>query len=75
MPTAPETAPQTTPQTTLKTAKQEALTLISHLPDTTTIEEMMYELYVLEKIRKGKEDIEQGKSISADDLDKEIETW
>lgn len=48
-----ETAPETAPQTTLKTAKQEALTLISHFPDTATIEEMMYELYALEKIRKG----------------------
>jgi len=50
------------------TAKQEALGVIQRLPDNTNIEEIMYRLYVLENIRKGQEDAEQGKTQSAEEV-------
>jgi hypothetical protein len=55
--------------------KQEALRTINALPDDTDIEEIMYRLYVLDKVRKGQNDIEQKQILSSDELKREIETW
>ena len=37
----------------MHTAKQDVRTLLDHLPDHSTIEDIQYHLYVLEKIRRG----------------------
>jgi predicted transcriptional regulator len=59
----------------MQAAKQEALDAIARLPDDTDMDEIMYRLYVLDKIRKGREAAEQGRTISHEDLKREIETW
>ena len=59
----------------MENLKQRVITIFKKLPDNATIEDMMYRLYVIEKIRKGKEAIKDGKAISVDDLKKEIEKW
>lgn len=55
--------------------KQEALDAIQRLPDTADTEEIMYRLYVLENIRKGQQDAAEGKTLSAEELLKDIESW
>jgi len=55
--------------------KKEAINTITQLPDDVDMDEIMYRLYVLDKIRKGQEDIAQGRVISAEDLKREIEKW
>ena len=57
------------------TLKQDALETLQRLPDNADIEEIMYRLYVLENIRRGQQDAEQGKSIPAEQLLKDIQTW
>ena len=42
----------------MQAAKQEALNTISQLPEDTDMDEIMYRLYVLDKIRKGQEAVE-----------------
>ncbi len=37
----------------MQTLKQEAIEAISRLPETASVDEMMYELYVIDKIKKG----------------------
>jgi len=59
----------------MNTLKQEALTAIAQLPDTVDIDTMMYRLYVIDKVMKGREAVEKGKTISAEDLKREIESW
>jgi predicted transcriptional regulator len=59
----------------MQAAKQEALDAIARLPDDTDMDEIMYRLYVLDKIRKGREDAEKGRTTSHEDLKREIETW
>ena len=56
-------------------AKQAALEAIARLPDDTDMDEIMYRLYVLDKIRKGRDAAEQGQTTSHEDLKREIETW
>jgi len=59
----------------MDTLKQEAIRVISKLPDTANIEDIMYELYVIDKVKKGREALEQGKTISIEDLKSEMQTW
>lgn len=56
-------------------AKQEALDAIQRLPDTADTEEIMYRLFVLENIRRGQQDAADGKTESAGEVLKDIQTW
>jgi hypothetical protein len=55
--------------------KQEALDAIGKLPEDTDMDEIMYRLYVLDKIRKGREAVEQGQTVSSEELKREIDSW
>ncbi len=59
----------------METLKQEAIKAISKLPDTANIDDIMYELYVIDKIKKGKEAVECGESISIEELKREMQSW
>ena len=59
----------------MQPTKQEALETIGKLPDDTDMDEIMYRLYVLDKIRKGQKAVEQGRSSSSEDLKREINAW
>jgi len=59
----------------METLKQEALNAISKMPDSADVDEIMYRLYVIDKVRKGKEAIDRGETLTIEDLRKEIESW
>ena len=59
----------------MESLKQEALNAISRMPDSADIDEIMYRLYVIDKVRKGKEAVERGETVSIEELKKEIESW
>ena len=59
----------------MQPVKQEALEAISKLPDDTDMDEIMYRLYVLDKIRKGQQAADEGRTISHEELKREIDTW
>ncbi|WP_295398849.1 hypothetical protein [uncultured Thiocystis sp.] len=59
----------------MHTAKQEALEAIQRLPDEVDTEEMIYRLYVLENIRRGRQDAAEGQTESAEDVIKDIQSW
>ena len=59
----------------MNTLKQEALTAIAQLPETADVDTMMYRLYVIDKVMKGREAVEKGETISVEDLKREIESW
>jgi hypothetical protein len=59
----------------MQATKQEALDAIAKLPDDADLDEIMYRLYVLDKIRKGRQDVAQNKLTSTEDLRREIDTW
>ena len=55
--------------------KQDAIDLITQLPDDADVDEIMYRLYVLDKVRKGREAVEQRRTVSHEELRREIEQW
>ena len=59
----------------METLKQEAISAIAKLPDSADIDEIMYRLYVIDKLRKGEDSIQRGEYTTTEDLKKEIESW
>lgn len=59
----------------MQAAKQDALNTIEKIPDNADMEEIMYQLYVLDKVRKGQKAVEQGKTLSSEELQRDIDTW
>ena len=57
------------------TAKQEAIHAIERLPDDVPFDEIVYRLYVLNKVQQGLQDIDAGRVISGEQLAREIEQW
>ena len=59
----------------MESLKQEALNVISKMPDTSEIDDIMYRLYVIDKSRKGRAAVQSGEVITIEDLKKEIASW
>lgn len=59
----------------MRTLKDEIAELIHHLPDDSTLEDIQYHLYVLEKIRKGQKSIKDGKGISNEEAKTRLSKW
>ena len=59
----------------MNTLKQEAFSAIAQLPETADVDTIMYRLYVIDKVMKGREAVERGETISTENLKREIESW
>ena len=59
----------------METLKKEAMNAIDKLPETANVDEIMYRIYVIDKITKGQEAVKDGKSISVESLKEEIKSW
>jgi hypothetical protein len=58
-----------------QTLKQEALEAIQSLPENADIEDIMYRLHVINKLRKSHEAIAHGQVLSHEELKREVEKW
>lgn len=59
----------------MDTLKRDIMDAIKKMPDSATIDDIMYRLYVIDKVRKGRQAVERGEIITVEDLKKEMETW
>jgi hypothetical protein len=55
--------------------KQETLKTIDQLPADADMDEIMYRLYVRDKIRKGQEAVAQAETLTSEQLKREIDAW
>ncbi|MES9902443.1 MAG: hypothetical protein ABW168_07140 [Sedimenticola sp.] len=56
----------------MQTAKQAAKQIIDHLPEQASWNDIMYELYVKQKIEKGLNAIEQGRTVSHEEAKRRL---
>ena len=56
----------------MNVTKEKLETLIKELPDTVDIEEVMYRLYLLQKIETGEAAIKEGKTLSHEEAVKRL---
>ena len=61
--------------TTTNSLKKEVISLIEELPDDVTLNDIIYHLYVKQKLLKAKEDIAQGRTCSHEQIKKMAEKW
>ncbi len=59
----------------MQTAKQEVNKLLDTLPEDCTLEDIQYHLYVLQKIERGLKDVEEGKVLTQEEVEKRMARW
>ena len=59
----------------MQTAKQEVEIMPHNLPEDSTYEDIQYHLYVLEKIKRGRDDITNGRSCSLEEAKEKLKRW
>lgn len=59
----------------MHTAKQEVSKLLSLLPDDSSLEDIQYHLYVLQKIEKGLKDAKEGRVFTQKEVEKRMAKW
>jgi len=55
-----------------QSAKEEAIRLIDHMPDQSTLNDIMYELYVKQKIQVGLQAAKEGRTIPHDEVKRRL---
>jgi predicted transcriptional regulator len=56
-------------------AKDEVRRILEQIPDSASIEDIQYHMYVREKIDRGLEDVEQGRVISQEEVERRVRKW
>lgn len=59
----------------MKSAKQTVRDMLHHIPNKATLEDILYHIYVREKIERGLQEARQGKLISQEKLEKRLKRW
>ena len=59
----------------MNTAKAEVKTLLEQLPDDTSLEDIQYHLYVLEKVRRGVNRAEIEGAVKHDEVRERLGKW
>lgn len=57
------------------TAKQDVEQMLNCLPDDSTLEDIQYHLYVLEKIRRGQADVAAGRRYTSEEARERLGRW
>jgi hypothetical protein len=56
-------------------AKQEVQSLLSRLPESCSLEDIQYHLYVLEKVQRGLKDAQENGAISHEEAEARLKKW
>lgn len=59
----------------MTSVKQQAIAAVNSLSDTSTLEDAMYRLYVLDKIERGQSAILQNKTLTVKELRNQVNQW
>jgi predicted transcriptional regulator len=59
----------------MNTAKEEVRQLLDRLPEEATFEEIQYQVYVLDEIRRGSEELDRGEGIAHDEAKRRLAKW
>lgn len=55
--------------------KEQVIELIKSLPDDCTWEDIQYHIYVREKVERGIQDVDEGKVLTHDEVEKKMKKW
>jgi predicted transcriptional regulator len=55
--------------------KQQVRNLLDRLPDDCTFDDLQYQLYVLDKIRRAEQEIAEGKGVPHEEVKQRLSKW
>jgi hypothetical protein len=59
----------------MKTAKDEVQEILKGLPDDATLEDIQYRIYIRQKIDRGLKDLDEGRTVSHEEMKKRVSSW
>jgi len=59
----------------MNAAKEEVMRILELLPETASLEDIQYHIYVRQKIEHGREDMEAGRTLSEEEFDQRMAKW
>ncbi len=59
----------------MKTAKKEVRKILDQIPDDASLEDIRYHIYVCQKIERGLQDMDDGRVLSREQVEKRMSRW
>ena len=59
----------------MSTAKEEVKKILDYIPDDASFEDIQYHIYVCQKVERGRRDIEQGRVVSQEEMERRFSKW
>ena len=56
-------------------AKEQVRQLLDRLPDSVSLEDIQYHIYVREKVARGIQDAEEGRVVTEEEFDRRMSRW
>jgi len=63
------------PTYAMATAKQDVRRVLDGLPEGASLEDIQYHLYVLQRIERGREDVEAGRVLPQNEVEQRLARW
>jgi len=59
----------------VSTAKEEVQRILAQIPDDASLEDIQYHIYVCQKIERGLKDVEEGRVLSQEEIERRMSKW
>ncbi len=59
----------------MSTAKEEVQRILAQIPDDASLEDIQYHIYVCQKIERGLKDVEEGRVLSQEEIERRMSKW
>jgi len=59
----------------MTTAKEEVRKMLDRLPDNSSLEDIQYHIYVREKVEHGRQDVEAGRVLTQEEVERRMSKW
>jgi len=59
----------------METAKEQVQQILDELPESASLEDIQYHIYVRQKIQQGLEDVEAGLVVPHEEVEKRLSKW
>ena len=59
----------------METAKDQVQQILKQLPETASLEDIQYHIYVRQKIDQGMDDVESGRTVPHEEVQRRLAKW
>ncbi len=59
----------------MKSARKEVRKILDQIPDDASLEDIQYHIYICQKIERGLQDMDDGRVLSREQVEKQMSRW